>query len=176
MAEGVKHCGERYYLLDVSKTLNENLTRKTLVEYPCLYVLPENGQQLSKLNIIADDEDVEQEVNEYYEKLREVRQVFIEKYGLQTEESKKEMINVDERKDKITNHGCNSTESSSNNNECRETDESKDFRNDKIQEEENVKKRERKRKLEDYYRTSSNFLFSDDKLMDIISSSDDESA
>lgn len=37
-AEGIKRCKNRFYRLDVNKTLKENLQDKTLVEYPLIYV------------------------------------------------------------------------------------------------------------------------------------------
>lgn len=38
-AEGVKKCKNRFFELDVQKTLKENLSGKTLVEYPAIYVV-----------------------------------------------------------------------------------------------------------------------------------------
>lgn len=38
-AEGVKKCKNRFFELDVHKTLKENLKGKTLVEYPAIYVV-----------------------------------------------------------------------------------------------------------------------------------------
>lgn len=38
-AEGVKKCKNRFFELDVQKTLKENLKGKTLVEYPAFYVV-----------------------------------------------------------------------------------------------------------------------------------------
>lgn len=38
-AEGVKKCKNRFYELDVQKSLKDNLKGKTLVEYPVIYVV-----------------------------------------------------------------------------------------------------------------------------------------
>lgn len=38
-AEGVKKCRNRFFELDVNKTLKENFKGKTLVEYPAIYVV-----------------------------------------------------------------------------------------------------------------------------------------
>lgn len=37
-AEGIKRCKNRFYRLDVNKTLKQNLQDKTVVEYPWIYV------------------------------------------------------------------------------------------------------------------------------------------
>lgn len=42
-AEGIKRCKNRFYRLDVNKTLKENLQDKTLVEYPWIYVSYEDN-------------------------------------------------------------------------------------------------------------------------------------
>lgn len=41
-AEGVKKCKNRFYELDVGKTLRENFNGKTLVEYPVIHVVYAN--------------------------------------------------------------------------------------------------------------------------------------
>lgn len=37
-SEGIKRCKNRYYSLNVNKTLKDNLKGKTLVEYPLIYI------------------------------------------------------------------------------------------------------------------------------------------
>lgn len=170
LAEGVKRCGNRYYLVDVNKSVNENLARKTVVEYPCFYVsLVSQQKQWQNLNLIGDDEDIQQEVNEYYQELFELRKGFIEKYGMQAKCIRKDEPDKDESEDDNKKQQITSNVGESE----------KDEKIDNCEEEKNVdktiddKKIERASKAEEYYQTTNNFLFTDDNFLDILSSDEE---
>lgn len=45
-SEGIKRCKDRFFTLDLDKTLNENLKRKIIVEFPSIYVTYESDEKL----------------------------------------------------------------------------------------------------------------------------------
>ncbi|KAG4065145.1 hypothetical protein HA402_007542 [Bradysia odoriphaga] len=67
-AEGVKKCKNRFYELDVGKTLRENFNGKTLVEYPVIYVVYSNVAR-ELFDVIDDDEEIERETALYLKEL-----------------------------------------------------------------------------------------------------------
>ncbi|XP_031625915.1 box C/D snoRNA protein 1 [Contarinia nasturtii] len=55
-AEGVRKSCNRFYRMDVSKTLQENLQEKTIVEFPVIYVIFDSD--LQDYDIINNNEDI----------------------------------------------------------------------------------------------------------------------
>lgn len=55
-AEGVKRCANRYYELDVSKSLKVNLRNKVIVEYPVIMVIYNDLR--SEFDIIEDGKEI----------------------------------------------------------------------------------------------------------------------
>lgn len=173
LAEGVKRCGNRYYLVDVNKSINENLVKKTVVEYPCFYVsLTSNKEQWQNLDLIGNEENIEQEVSEHYQELNELRKGFLEKYGTaQIKENKKDEQSNDESEDnnnyqQFSNKVLEKTEENEN-----QVDYTEEMNSEKTIEHKRI---EKSGKAEEYYKTTNNFLFTDDNLLDILSSSEEE--
>lgn len=122
-AEGVKRSRDRFYRLDCSKTLRENLAGKILVEYPSIHVFYDKNA--ISLDIIESDDDLEGENISYKNKMDKlVQQIKPEKYE---ETLEKDIIEQ--------------------------------------------KREQRRIKREQLEKETSNYLFSDEKLWDEISSS-----
>lgn len=175
MAEGVKRCGNRYYASSVEKSINENLAKKTIVEYPCFYIsLASEEQQWQKLHLIDSDENLEEEVNEHYQKLNEMRKVFLEKYGIAPPKDDKGDPITKQNEDRSTKHAKRTEEIMAN-----VEDEEGNMKH--IQEKINcdetmvqIMEPSYRPKQEEYYQTTNNFLFTDEKVLDALSSSDEE--
>lgn len=127
-AEGVKRSQNRFFRLDCSKTLKDNLAGKVLVEYPCIYVLYDRN--CLPPDVIGSDDDLEAENNSY--------RIIMDKLVQKTKPDKCGKLT---EKDLI------------------------------------FKKREERRiKREQLEKEPNNYLFSDEKLWDEISSSSDSDA
>ncbi|XP_055846173.1 box C/D snoRNA protein 1 [Episyrphus balteatus] len=124
-AEGVKRSRNRFFRLDISKSLRDNLADKVLVEYPCIHVAYDKNTLL--LDIIESDDDLEEENNSY----RKTMDKLVEK-------DKPEKTKAILEKELIEK-----------------------------------KRAERRIKREQLEKEPSNYLFSDEKLWDEISSSSD---
>ncbi|XP_055914846.1 box C/D snoRNA protein 1 [Eupeodes corollae] len=125
-AEGVKRSRNRFYRLDCSKTLRDNLAGKVLVEYPCIHVIYDKNN--FDLDIIDSDDDLEEENSSYRKTMDKLV-----------------------KKDKPEN------------------DSKEDLEKKLIEQ----KRAERRLKREQLEKEPSNYLFSDEKLWDEISSSSD---
>lgn len=161
-SEGIKRCRSRFYALDCAKTLRENLAGKTLVEYPCIYVSYEQQSlafdiiESGKLNVDfmctsisiyshSVDEDIAEETK---------------KYNIELENLRREQLGKNNPKENIVD----ATDA------LRVDEDAK-----KLQEVLKEKRHEeRKRKREEFESMPNNFLFTDQKLMDILSSSSEE--
>ncbi|XP_061389737.1 box C/D snoRNA protein 1 [Musca vetustissima] len=144
-SEGIKGCKNRFYLLDVNKTLKNNLKNKTLVEYPFIYVSYEDDP--CGFDIIDSDEDVECETKKHQDLLEKYRKEALEK------QKRQQAAGSDE----------DDEEEAANNLETLE----------KLQAENRRKERQRKR--EEYEKQQSrNFLFTDEQLMEALSSSTED--
>ncbi|KAI9582234.1 box C/D snoRNA protein 1 [Glossina fuscipes] len=135
-AEEVKRSRNRYYLLNVNQTLKANLAKRTIVEYPLVYIsyeeLPEG------LDIIDSDDDIEEETKQHRLNLQKMwKSSLHEEQETNMEDSNPAHDIVSEKEKKQT------------------------------------RKKERFRKLEIYEKTSNNYLFTDEKLMEALSSSTD---
>lgn len=53
-AEGIRKSQNRFYIMDMTKTLKENLSKKVIVEYPVIYVV--FNSQIQNYDIINDGE------------------------------------------------------------------------------------------------------------------------
>ncbi|XP_065364453.1 box C/D snoRNA protein 1 [Calliphora vicina] len=141
-AEGIKRCKDRYYLLDVNKTLKDNLSGKTLVEYPWLYVSYE--EDCNGFDVIDSDEDVESEAKNYESNLESYRKEMLQKRRQAQEQGDEDEEVLEADKETLQKL---STEK---------------------------RKEERQRKRQEYEKVASNFLFTDEQLMDVLSSSSEE--
>ncbi|KAJ6635913.1 Serine protease gd [Pseudolycoriella hygida] len=63
-AECVKKCSNRFFELDMQKSLKENLIRKILIEYPIIYVVFSDVAR-EMFDVIDDVEEVERETKSY---------------------------------------------------------------------------------------------------------------
>ncbi|XP_073828717.1 box C/D snoRNA protein 1 [Musca autumnalis] len=146
-SEGIKGCKNRYYLLDVNKTLRSNLKNKTLVEYPFIYVSYEDDP--CGFEIIDSDEDVETETKQHQDQLEQYRKAALEKQKRQQQ-------------------------AGSEDDDEEEGDLAKDAETLAKLQAENRRK-ERRRKREEYEKQqSNNFLFTDEQLMEALSSSTED--
>lgn len=124
-AEGVKRSRNRFFRLDYTKSLKENLAGKVLVEYPCIHIAYD--KDILDSDIIESDDDLEADKNAYQKTMDKlVRKETTEK---SQEAIEKELIEK--------------------------------------------KRAERRLKREKLELEPSNYLFSDEKLWDEISSSSD---
>lgn len=62
-AEGVRKCHNRFFELDPSLSLKQNLADKTVVEYPVIYVVTKDLAR--EFDVIESDEDLEPDKNLY---------------------------------------------------------------------------------------------------------------
>lgn len=61
-AEGVRKCHNRYFALDLTKTLNENLAEKTIVEFPVIYIV--FNELAREFDVIdSDEEDISSNID-----------------------------------------------------------------------------------------------------------------
>lgn len=56
-AEGIRFCRQRYHAMDLNKTLNDNLQRCTIVEYPVMYVIYDTDE--SNFDIINSGKNLD---------------------------------------------------------------------------------------------------------------------
>ncbi|XP_013105406.2 box C/D snoRNA protein 1 [Stomoxys calcitrans] len=143
-SEGIKKCKDRFYLLDVNKTLKENLRGKTLVEYPCIYISYE--EDASGFDVIDSDEDVEAVTKQHLDNLETYRQAVLEKQRREKDKSS----STDE-----------------------EEDANDIIAMQKLQKETRRKERQRKRE-EYESKQNNNFLFTDEQLMEVLSSTTED--
>lgn len=54
-AEGIRKCQNRFFPIDLSKTLQENLFKRTIVEFPVIYVV--FNENIGKYDVISNGED-----------------------------------------------------------------------------------------------------------------------
>uniref|UniRef100_A0A1I8N4X2 Box C/D snoRNA protein 1 n=1 Tax=Musca domestica TaxID=7370 RepID=A0A1I8N4X2_MUSDO len=146
-SEGIKGCKNRYYLLDVNKTLRSNLKHKTLVEYPFIYVSYEEDP--CGFDIIDSEEDVEGETKQHQDLLEQYRKAALEKQKRQQAEGSEEDGDGDDETPADVETLV------------------------KLQAEQRRKERQRKR-AEYEKQQSHNFLFTDEQLMEALSSSSSE--
>ncbi|CAO1302541.1 unnamed protein product [Diamesa tonsa] len=78
-AEGLKSCSNRYYEMNIKKSLRANLEGKTLIEYPTIIVLMSQCEGDYDL-VDSDDENLGSELNEFRKLLHE--EVFSKKTGI----------------------------------------------------------------------------------------------
>lgn len=158
-AEGVKRSRNRYYLLNVNQTLKTNLANKTIVEYPLVYIsyeeLPEG------FDIIGSGRVENFNVHLFYFSKNFVFFLFADEDI--EEETKQHRLNLQKMwKSSLSEEQGTNMEDSNPADEIVSEKEKKRKR-----------KKERFRKLEIYEKTSNNYLFSDEKLMEALSSSTD---
>ncbi|XP_067636249.1 box C/D snoRNA protein 1 [Eurosta solidaginis] len=141
-AEGIKCSRTRYHALDVRKTLKDNLAGKTLVEFPCIYVSYEKNP--AGCDIIDSDEDIESETKNH--------EAAIEALHKQ--------------------HSTDKNAMKQENSEASEDAEEEALEAKKLASILAQKRREaRARKREEFEKAPSNFLFSDEQLWEMLSSS-----
>ncbi|XP_023306189.2 box C/D snoRNA protein 1 [Lucilia cuprina] len=141
-AEGIKRCKDRFYLLDVNKTLKANLSGKTLVEYPWIYVSYE--EDCNGFDVIDSDEDVEAETKKHETNMEEYRKEMLIKQKRAVDGDEEDVDEEEKNQEKM----------------------------EKLASEK--RKQERQLKRQEYEKVASNFLFSDEQLMEVLSSSSEE--
>lgn len=62
-AEGVKKCKNRFFPLDCKISLKENLAKRTLVEFPTIYIIFDDI--IKEFDVIDTDDDIEAETKTY---------------------------------------------------------------------------------------------------------------
>nr|XP_014086627.1 box C/D snoRNA protein 1 [Bactrocera oleae]XP_036232888.1 box C/D snoRNA protein 1 [Bactrocera oleae]XP_036232889.1 box C/D snoRNA protein 1 [Bactrocera oleae] len=141
-AEGIKSSRTRYYALDVRKTLKANLTDKTLVEFPCIYVSYEENP--AGCDIIDSDEDVEAETKSHEATIEALHKHRLVENSTKSENGDTGDVKVARDAEKLSNVLAEKR---------RET---------------------RARKREEFEKAHSNFLFTDEQLWEMLSSSGEE--
>lgn len=69
-AEGVKKSQKRFYELDLKKSLKENLSDRTIVEFPIIFIV--FNELADSYDVIDSDDDVEKESADYKKELDEI--------------------------------------------------------------------------------------------------------
>lgn len=136
-AEGVKKSQKRFFELDLRKSLKENLSGRTIVEFPIIFIV--FNELADNYDVVDSDDDVEKESADYKKELDEIEKKLRK---LETPDSLKAEAEIKENAERLLI--------------AKKQDE------------------RRKRKIE-YDNESHNYLFADEKLLDIVSSSDSES-
>lgn len=66
-AEGVKKCKNRFFQLDCKMSLKENLAKRTLVEFPIIYVIFDDI--IKEFDVIDTDDDIDAETKSYVDSI-----------------------------------------------------------------------------------------------------------